>query len=339
MVNYIWQFTKQLAMFRFLLHVVITLIASSSVGLSQISVVNIAAPTQRNLETKTYDSLSNYLSEDIYRYKNQELYLMPKSENYHKNGFEGFYVDYKVAPQVNNSNIYKGDGMAVSSYNAIQGKYFKVLNVHISQPSARNKYQKEKNSFYLELQEKESRDIVYYELNTKFEYGFPFLVTGYFEKQKELLVGKNIIVGGENWNSKETPMSDIRTGIPVSFERGSKWKCIDLAIDGRYFYLSLILENENKEQITLPMSRFQSPIFRRKAGVYLHSDVLNYTKKFGAENWELIYNNTVKIGFTEEMVKLSLGEPEKINHSSSGDQWVYENQYLYFEAGKLKSYN
>jgi hypothetical protein len=43
---------------------------------------------------------------------------------------------------------------------------------------------------------------------------------------------------------------------------------------------------------------------------------------------------------TEEQVRLSWGEPKKINTSvykGSGvtQQWVYEDNYLYFENGKL----
>ena len=47
----------------------------------------------------------------------------------------------------------------------------------------------------------------------------------------------------------------------------------------------------------------------------------------------------VVIGFTEEMVLLSWGVPKDINRASYGDQWVYDEQYLYFENGKLKSFN
>jgi hypothetical protein len=50
-------------------------------------------------------------------------------------------------------------------------------------------------------------------------------------------------------------------------------------------------------------------------------------------------NSEIKIGFTEEMVKLAWGLPKKINRTSGLDQWVYENQYLYFNNGKFEAYN
>ena len=43
-----------------------------------------------------------------------------------------------------------------------------------------------------------------------------------------------------------------------------------------------------------------------------------------------------------EETKLSWGDPKKINKSVGSwgvhEQWVYENQYLYFENGKLASF-
>ena len=58
-----------------------------------------------------------------------------------------------------------------------------------------------------------------------------------------------------------------------------------------------------------------------------------------SKNWLKILESKVVVGFTEEMVLLSWGKPKKINKASYGDQWVYDGQYLYFENGKLKSFN
>jgi hypothetical protein len=48
----------------------------------------------------------------------------------------------------------------------------------------------------------------------------------------------------------------------------------------------------------------------------------------------------VKIGMTDEQVRMSWGRPERINEtftrSGTHEQWIYgSNQYLYFENGKL----
>lgn len=55
-----------------------------------------------------------------------------------------------------------------------------------------------------------------------------------------------------------------------------------------------------------------------------------------------IENQKIKIGMSPEETKLSWGDPKKINKSVGSwgvhEQWVYENQYLYFENGKLASF-
>jgi hypothetical protein len=44
---------------------------------------------------------------------------------------------------------------------------------------------------------------------------------------------------------------------------------------------------------------------------------------------------------TKEMCKLSWGEPEKINETitagQKSEQWVYSDNYLYFDNGKLRA--
>ncbi len=50
----------------------------------------------------------------------------------------------------------------------------------------------------------------------------------------------------------------------------------------------------------------------------------------------------IHIGMTDEKVRASWGRPERINRSvySFGvhEQWIYHNEYLYFEDGVLTSY-
>lgn len=45
---------------------------------------------------------------------------------------------------------------------------------------------------------------------------------------------------------------------------------------------------------------------------------------------------------TEEMATISLGMPNDVNRTVGSwgvhEQWVYDNIYLYFENGKLSSY-
>lgn len=66
--------------------------------------------------------------------------------------------------------------------------------------------------------------------------------------------------------------------------------------------------------------------------------------KYGEDNAFRISIHIVAIGMTDEMVKLSIGTPEKINKTEMtnhiSEQWVYNNdkyKYLYFEDGVLKT--
>jgi len=58
--------------------------------------------------------------------------------------------------------------------------------------------------------------------------------------------------------------------------------------------------------------------------------------------WDAIENEKIFIGMTDEQAFLSWGKPRKNNRSvgvwGSHEQWVYDSQYLYFENGKLTSF-
>jgi len=58
--------------------------------------------------------------------------------------------------------------------------------------------------------------------------------------------------------------------------------------------------------------------------------------------WDAIKAAKIKIGMTPEMVEMSWGKPQKINQTAGSwgihEQWIYEDQYLYFENGTLTSF-
>ena len=57
--------------------------------------------------------------------------------------------------------------------------------------------------------------------------------------------------------------------------------------------------------------------------------------------WGMIENSKVSVGMTDEQTRFSWGEPNKINKSIGSwgvhEQWIYGDQYLYFENGLLTS--
>lgn len=63
---------------------------------------------------------------------------------------------------------------------------------------------------------------------------------------------------------------------------------------------------------------------------------------WAAATVEAIKNRRVKIGMTAEQVRLSLGDPERINRTTTHnivlEQWVYGRQYVYVENGQVRSF-
>jgi hypothetical protein len=73
--------------------------------------------------------------------------------------------------------------------------------------------------------------------------------------------------------------------------------------------------------------------------IYNNSEIL---KRFGKEIGNKILSHQIWSGMTTEMAKLSVGNPKDINRTVGTwgihEQWVYDNRYLYFENGELKSW-
>jgi hypothetical protein len=68
----------------------------------------------------------------------------------------------------------------------------------------------------------------------------------------------------------------------------------------------------------------------------------NYIKKYGQKTYNKLKEGHYWIGMNREMATISLGSPKDMNRTVGSwgvhEQWVYENRYLYFENGKLTSY-
>jgi hypothetical protein len=67
-----------------------------------------------------------------------------------------------------------------------------------------------------------------------------------------------------------------------------------------------------------------------------------HLKKYGEKVYQKLKKGYYWIGMNQEMATIALGSPDDINRSVGSwgvhEQWVYKNLYLYFENGKLKSY-
>lgn len=309
---------------------ILTLIVFLSIQISfgQISTTKVAEEKPKTVEP--YDSLRNFLENDYLQYKGQELYLIPKAESLRKYGYEGFLKDINKSA-FDKSNTFKCCDSYNSKYDDLAGKYFTVLEV-LEDP--KSSYSPDA---YIKLKMKETGETVFFKYDKKFKYSFPFLVVGYYEKQKQIFVDKDVLIRPfpkiEGANQKK--ILDIETGEEIEIEKGKYVKCIDVTIDKKYFEPALLLKNDKGQKFLFALHTRYLNIQR----ILTKEETENYKKKFGQDNWETILNEKVKVGFTEEMTKVSWGEPDKINRASYGDQWIYGDQYLYFENGKLKSFN
>jgi hypothetical protein len=285
---------------------------------------------EKETEIAPYDSLVNFLGIDYNKYIGQELYLIPKAESLREYGYRDL-VKSPSGPTSGKTNVYECCDSYNTKYESVEGKYFIVEDVHEDSKSKYSPYR------YLKLKRKDNNDEVYFKYNPESKHSFPFLVVGFFEKQKSLLVGKEILLRPfpeiEGLNQKKA--IDINSGEEVNLTSREYYECIELTIDMKYYEPALVLRGSEEQTFMFALGNR----FLDKKRIFTKEEAEYYTAKFGEENWSKVLDEVVVIGFTEEMARMSWGEPKKINRSSSGDQWVYDGQYIYFENGKMRGFN
>jgi hypothetical protein len=295
---------------------------------AQISTTIVAAEKQKLVSP--YDSLNNFLGKDYKKYKGQKLYLIPKDERLREYGYEGFLNDIKngFTPL---ENQFKFSNPKQSNYSDLAEKYFYVEEIIEGTNDMIN------SIAYFKLKFIDTGKYIYFAYNPKYQHSFPFLVLGYYEKQKQIFVNKEVLIRDfpkiEGLEQKKK--IDTETGIEIEITKGEYLKCLDITIDLKYFEPALLLINKKKQKFLFPLHARNLQIQR----ILTKQEAERYRQKFGDLYWQAIINEKVIAGFTEEMTRVSWGEPEKINKSSYGDQWVYENRYLYFKNGILESFN
>ena len=260
-----------------------------------------------------YDSLTNFTGKDAYKYIGQTFYIPVIND---KRGYAGFYTK----PMTGASYTYKRDKSnstymyTFSSALALEGKYFNVLD------TIRDKY----GTPFLKIKEKESGDIIYYNYYTVRPYAekIPFIAVGYYEKQKQLLMGKVFYEMKQGWNRA------YETG-DSPFE---KWEVIDyqIATDRRrqsefeiFWGEELVLQDKSKNTKTVTREDAE----RTMEYALLTDKAYSTHKKYGS----------LRIGISKEACEAICGKPDKINTTTGSwgvhEQWVYKDKYIYFENG------
>ena len=310
----------------------------------QISTTKVATTPDRPVNsTKTYDSLTNYLAKDVYLYIGQTLYL--KRIHQGRREREYFMLDKNKEFYDNTNREYNCIEKQLSyktecktNFDEIEHKYFKVFGVW--RHPKWNEYPNE-GRYYLGLIRQDNNDTCYYLYEaTSSLYSFPFLVTGYFEKQKRKFLRKQFVVQGKSLlplllNDR---FKDIETGAPISLNPGEDWKCVDFTLNDATEETILVVQNQNGKNMAVRYSddvlyNDVDEIFMTKA------EADKIIRKYGLSVWKNILAGKVFVGWTKEMCELSWGRPNDINKTitkyGATEQWVYSGNYLYFTGNKL----
>lgn len=101
------------------------------------------------------------------------------------------------------------------------------------------------------------------------------------------------------------------------------------------------IPDRNKENLYKAANLFRNAI-KNPSTQIIKTKEDRIIEKYGKVYGPLIYNNQIAIGMTKKMVIESIGSPNDINKTIGSwgvhEQWVYLKKYLYFENGKLTSW-
>ncbi|SBV94424.1 hypothetical protein [uncultured Dysgonomonas sp.] len=287
---------------------------------------------KETIPTFAYDSTANFLGKNAMGYTGQELYLKGLDKSSQSFGYSGFILKYKKDDDLLNDekNIYKPNDNYNSRYEDLAGKYFHVIEV-IRHPKSKTEVKDYSDEFYLKLQELSSGDIMYYKYSAESEYTFPFIVKGFFEKQKELLTGKEYVISDDILRMSR----NLVTSKSLTFTTGQTWKCTDVTMDNTTNELSLVLQNAKGIKTVVPYSVTLNNESIKK--VYTTAEASALTRKYNANNFRRILQNKIRVGMTKEMTRLAWGEPTEIKESGNTEQWFYPAGNLTFRGDKITS--
>lgn len=207
------------------------------------------------------------------------------------------------------------------------------------------------------------------------DYNFNWVVLGYYEKMKSLYMNKEFVyIGFEGCflTKADGLISLERDTVTTNISKGSVWTCIGVQVKPRketerwlptdtrspvvlivdnpiygkhYCYLE---DQRGKPYTSLDNSplicgRFQLKSYYDNVKAITASKKAKrkaeLTQKYGADNADVILEGKVRIGMTKAMCEEAWGYPDEINKMTGSwgtdEQWVYGNNYLYFENGEL----
>lgn len=282
----------------------------------------------RNAQLKaSYDSLENTpVKEAVYGIVGQKLMVKPYHMDYRAQTMVKFFVEpniHKIYKSKHTKEVYYknewdyGFKFDCTDYSAVKDRIFTVTKII-----------KSSDSRYVFIELTDENGSVYYRFDIKTSYpDFPFNIEGYISKLTE--IEKN-----EKWsktiNYGDDTGIDFYTGKKIKFVVGQIWKLKEIVINPDNGDLIKLYENDKGEVIG---SNSYYATFKTKK----ESDRIK--AKYGVSTWKAIMTFSIFIGMSESALIESWGQPEEINYSSYGEQWVYTNGYVYLRNGKVTGWN
>ena len=318
--------------------IIMAFIATWCESYAQIKSFSAAKPIVKEKEHKiTYDSTTNFVGKNAEALVGQELYIIPQPEDEQKYGYTSFYTDYE---KTESNTAY------TETYELYAGKTYIVEEVL---PRAKDKYSKVKifgQEFpVLKLKEKDSDKIYYFVLDNASSKGLPFVIMGFYEKEKKRCVGKQIVIKKDKnpWEicsrENEVPMYDARTGLEVKIDPNTPWTILEFIIDQDHGTLAYLVTNDKDETLAIEYTDINDYLRLTGPCVLWYDETLKATHDKKPKLYDDIMNDKVAVGMTQDMVRFSWGEPKKKNKGSHGDTWYFEaGQVLYFNNGILESF-
>lgn len=294
---------------------------------SQITAITPKAK-EEPLEIQAYDSLETLNFKNVLSHKGQTIFI--KGSNYTKeNGYyHDFFTDTTTNYRLMDRYTYKPtagkmEGDIVSSYSELVGKYYKVLSIYTAKDRSKN------TMYWVKLIGEDN--CPFYFRFTKDYYIYNFITQGYYEKMKQIFVGK------EFYSIGLTEYQKLDSNENIELPHKTKLKCIDIAVnigeDGPVF---AVLENEKYGKIKGEITK------KQKLHMFVSlSDYNKFLKKYGTKFGRYVAERHIVIGMNENMVKDAWGNPDHINTTQGAygvhEQWVYGNRYIYFRNGIVTS--
>ncbi|MDX9697632.1 MAG: hypothetical protein RBT49_17705 [Bacteroidales bacterium] len=252
---------------------------------------------------------------ELLQYIGQTLYFIPCSNCTDNNPMENLSFHYKTERHFGHdkknkelTDVYKpklrtdtpkGYTLYYTPNEEYRGKYFKIIDFEFGD---RNISSKDNIKMFLE---NDTKDTIFVITSRKYwAWGrYPsFILLGYYEKQKQMLVGRNFIFNNKSTFS-EVDIVDINTGEIIKLNKGDEWLCksVDFLNTGiPYLQLYLVFSNISGNEIKV---RIKKTSYDKTGIVELENFV---EKQKYLEELELL-----KLNENEKKQKLELEENKK----------------------------